>query len=209
LHLNLYIDPNFFGLQPVVFGLQPITFPACHDEQLVKMVWGVLQVLCQEIRSMYTRDPTAKVLEHCNAGRHRTPPLVAATAKAFGSTWSTNQIFNEICLLRDPHCDGYHEDCKWALVHPFCFSFMQFWLSAMATFRKLHLGFQPFFNSFSAFIRYVYLLHHLGTVMYDEYCLWFTYNNQDNKPPQKDDERDRKLANTHRWVSEVEANFWS
>ena len=72
------------------------------------MGWGgVLQVKTQEIRSMYTRDPTSKVLDHCSRGCHRAPPLVAATAKAFGSGWSTRQILATICDKRDPSIFGY------------------------------------------------------------------------------------------------------
>ena len=62
----------------------------------------------EELRSMYTRDPTAMVLIHCNNGRHRTPPLVIAMAKALGSTDSKDSIADDICELRDPELAGYH-----------------------------------------------------------------------------------------------------
>lgn len=69
---------------------------------------AVLQVLIEDARTMYTRDQKAILLLHCNKGRRRTPPLVAACAKAFGSTLPTQGIFGAICRYRDPDAEGYH-----------------------------------------------------------------------------------------------------
>ena len=98
-----------------------------------------------------------------------------------------------ICLLTFLHrCT--HFGSNLCLVHPIVIV-------------MFHAHLSDIFDFSTHFISYLFI-----SLISPLFLLYFTFyflDVVDNKPAQRDEERDRKLANTHRWVGDIKAFFES